>query len=225
MLRSMKPMKLLVAVLAACIYVCGAAAAVPAKKHTSAGMRAAKASLLTLEDLGKGWIATKSGSTGLQLACNGYKPSGKGIAEIGSASSPNFTGGSTGPFVVQLTSVVASTQQASTLWSRAVKPGLITCVAQTLQTITSRGIHVAITSQGALQISNVADRTAGYQVAATLSSKKQKLKTYFDVVLVESGPTIYEITFSSLVRPVPASFERGVALIIARRIGGSGPAA
>jgi hypothetical protein len=106
-----------------------------------------------------------------------------------------------------------------------VRPGLITCVAQTLKTITTRGIRVAITSQGALPISNVADRTAGYRVAATLSSKKQKLKTYFDVVLVESGSTIYEITFSSLVSPVPANFERGVALIIAKRVGGTGPAA
>ena len=221
----MTRMRLLVAAMAACFCASGAAAAVPAKKHTPSGMTAAKSSLLTLKDLGKGWTATKAGSTGLQLSCTGYQPSGKGIVEIGSASSPNFTGGSTGPFLVQLASVFANTREAGTLWTRAVRPGLITCVAQTLKTITTRGIRVAITSQGALPISNVADRTAGYRVAATLSSKKQKLKTYFDVVLVESGSTIYEITFSSLVSPVPANFERGVALIIAKRLGGTGPAA
>ena len=218
-------MKLLVASVVACICASGAAAALPAKKHTTAGTTAAKSSLLTLKDLGKGWTAAKTASTGLQLACPGYQPSGKGILEIGSASSPNFNGGSSGPFLIQLTSVFASSKQATTLWNRAVRPGLITCVTQTLETITTKGIKVAITSQGALPIANVADKTTAYRVAATLRSKTQKLKTYLDVVLVKSGATIYGITFSSLVRPIPANFEHGVALIIARHLNGKGPAA
>ena len=213
-------MKLPIAALIAGICVSAASAAAPAMKHTSAGTTVAKASLLTLKDLGKGWTASGAGLTSLQFSCNGYQPNAKGLVEIGSASSSNFTGGTGGPFIAQVTSVLRGAQQANVLWTRAVKPGLITCVAQSLETITSRGIKVKILSQGALPISNVADRTAGYRVAATLSSKKQKLKTYFDVVLVQSGQTITEVTFSSLVSPVPKNFEHAVALIVARRLGG-----
>jgi hypothetical protein len=216
--------KLLLAAAVAGVWVTTASAAVPALKHTSAGTAAAKGSLLTLKDLGKGWTAIGSGPPSLQLACNGYQPSVRGLVEIGSASSPNFSGGNGGPFVSQVTSVLAGARQASNLWSHAVKPGLISCVAQSLESITSRGIKVKILAQGALKIPNVADRTAAYRVSATLSSSKQTIKTYFDIVLVESGQTITEVTFSSLVNPVPANFEHGVAVIIARRLG-SGPAA
>ena len=57
------------------------------------------------------------------------------------------------------------------------------------------------------------------------AARRWGVKTFFDVVLVQSGATIYEITFSSLVSPIPSSFEHGVPLIISRRIPRRRPAA
>jgi hypothetical protein len=208
------------------IYAGAAAAGIPALKHTPAGMKTAVSSLLTLKDLGRGWTAQKAtSSTGIRLSCNGFPVSGAGVVEIGSAESPSFKGGTTGPFVLQQTSVYETTKDANTWWNRGVKPGLITCVAQSLAPLAAQGIKVTITSQGKLPMASVGDRLAAYRVVATLSTTNGKRKTYFDVVLVQSGRTITEVSYSSLVKPVPANFEHAVALIFARRSGSAGPAA
>jgi hypothetical protein len=194
------------------------AANTPTAKHTGAGTSTANASLITLKVLGKGWTATKSTAGGLQVTCKGYQPSMQGLTETGAATSPSFSGGTGGPFIVQLTSVFKSAGQASALWNRAVKPGLIACVTQTLETVTAKGIKVTVSSQGPLKLAKVLPMTAAYRVVATLASKKQKLKTYFDVILVASGETVSEITISSFVSSVPANFEHALALIVAHNI-------
>jgi hypothetical protein len=196
----------------------------PAQQHTGAGTREAKASLITLRDLGTPWKATGPGPARLRLSCAGFHPSPKGLAEIGSASSPNFAAGSSGPFIAQTTSVLARSGQARILWSRAVRPELVRCVTQSLRAIAANGIKVDIVSQRSIPIANVAEQTAAYRVSANLGTSKEKLKTYFDVVLVQSGRTITELTFSSLAVPLPVKVEHGVALLVARRLG-EGPIA
>jgi hypothetical protein len=205
----------LVLLVAVCggILAASAAAAGPTVKHTARGNAAAKASLITLADLGSGWkAATNTGSIGLQLNCSGYAPSGKGIVETGSASSPDFTGGAGGPFILQVTSVYAK---------RGVRPGLVRCASQTLETITAKGIQVKILSQGALPVTPVGSLTAGYRVVADLYSAKTKktLKTYFDVVLVGRGKMLSEITISTFGSAVPAKVEYALATIAYRQSG------
>ena len=210
------------AVATAAVLAGTASAAGPKVAHTATGNARAGKSIVSGK-IYKGWTATKSTSKGVNLSCPGYVPSGSGVVEIGSAGSPNYASTSEGPFVLQQTSVYATAGQASTLWSRAVKAGLIACVAQSLDTIKSKGITVKLASEGALKVTSVGDKTAGYRVAATLSSAKQKaLKTYFDVVLVQVGNAITEFTFSSLVSPVPAKVEYAFALLAARNLGASG---
>jgi hypothetical protein len=196
------------------------AATAPAKKHTKAGNSAAKSSLITVKDLGKGWTAGSTGTPGLQLSCSGHRPNAKGIVERGVAGSPSFSSSQVGPFLSQTTSVYGSAKQAATVWKRAVTPGLIACVAQTVEAIRAQGVDVAITSKGNLPLSKVTSMTAGYRVVATLSSPKVKYKRklYFDVVLVGQGSTLSEITFSSFESPVPAKVEHALALLVAHHI-------
>ena len=73
-----------------------------------------------------------------------------------------FAGGQLGPFLSQTTSVYESPQEASAYWKRAVQPGLITCVTQTVQAIARSGVKVKITKQGSLAI----PKTAASLVAA-----------------------------------------------------------
>jgi hypothetical protein len=213
--------KLLAAAALALALAATAVAADPAAKHTSAGNSAAKASLLTLKDLGQGWQAGQTGTPGLHLSCPGYRPSGKGIVETGVAGSPAFANSQSGPFVSQTASVYASSSQAAAYWNRAVKAGLIACVTQTVETIGARGVKVKITSQGGLPISKPTSMTAGYRVVATLSSKTAGSHTlYFDVIVVGKGKTLTEITLSSLIAPIPAKVENALALVVAHHIGG-----
>jgi hypothetical protein len=214
-------MKLPAILLAAAVLAGPAAAAAPPARHTAGGTAAAKASLLELSDLGKAWTAGARGAPGIQLACKGWAPSGKGIVETGAAGSPSFAGTQVGPFVSQTTSVYASPKQASSYWARAVRPGLVACVVQTVDAIEAQGIQVKVLSKGALPVSKVSSLTAGYRVVANLTAPgKTPRKLYFDVVLVGRGNTLSELSMTSFVAPVPAKVENALAKLVASRIGG-----
>jgi hypothetical protein len=214
-------MKLPVVLLATAVLAAPAGAAAPSAQHTAVGTTAAKGSLLTLSDLGKGWQAGATGTPGLHLSCKGWSPSAKGIVETGAAGSPSFAATQVGPFLSQTTSVYASSKQASTYWARAVQPGLVACVVQTVAALEGRGIHVKVVSKGALPVSKASNLTAGYRVVASLTSPgKTPRKLYFDVVLVGRGNTLSELSMTSFVAPVPARVEAALAKLVASRIGG-----
>jgi hypothetical protein len=216
----MHAMKLAAAVFTAALLAGPAAAAAPAAQHTTAGTAAAKASLLTNADLGKAWTAGATGTPGLHLACTGWSPNGKGIVETGAAGSPSFASSNVGPFVSQTTSVYASSKQASTYWARAVQPGLVQCVVQTVKAVEAQGIKVKVLSKGNLPVSKAGSLAAGYRVVANLTSPgKTPRRLYFDVVLVGRGNTLSELSMTSFVAPVPAKVENALAKVVASRIG------
>src|SRR5580704_2033558 len=126
-------MRLLAVTAAAALLVATAAATGPAVELTAAGNASAKASLIQLTDLGKGWASKAAPSGGLQVSCKGFQPSMKGIVETGAAGSPSFSDSPVGPFVSQTASVYASAGQASAVWNRAIQPGLIACVALSVE--------------------------------------------------------------------------------------------
>jgi hypothetical protein len=224
----MDRMKLALALMVAALTAGAAAAASapPRAEHTSAGTKLAQASLLRVGDFGKGWTQTANGSSsGLNLSCSGFTPKQNDLVEIGTATSPNFKGSTVGPFVVQKTSVYATPKTAATLWKRTVKPRLADCVAQSLQALTTRGVSVSITSRSTIPLGALADRSATYRIVATLTTNKQRLKTYFDVLLLAGSRTISELTVSQFQKPPPLKWELALAKIAARRIGAGGPAA
>jgi len=221
----MRPLFVLIA--AGVLAGAAAAANVPRAAHTDAGTKAADATLLRLSDLGSGWTAQeqKGSTVGVNFACTAFNPRQRDLTEIGTASSPNFKVGDIGPFVVQKTSVFRSPAMVRTLWRRAVKPRLADCVAQTLQALGSRGVKVRVTSRSTLGLGAYADRSAAYRVVATLTTKERRLKTFFDVILLASGPKVTQITVSQFQKAPALKWEQGLAGIAARRLGAGGPAA
>lgn len=207
---------------AAVLAASAAAAATPTFERTTAGDAAATASLLTSTDLSKadGWSAVAQGTNaGFDFSCSGWDPSPAGITEIGAASSPDYSAG--GVQVLQMTNVYATTAQASTLWTRAVRSGLTRCVVETLEGVTQQGIDVRLLSEGPLRVEKVGSMTAGFRVVADLYYPKSKktLETYFDVIVVGRAGTLSEITLSSFEAAVPAKVEYALALIVYHRIG------
>jgi hypothetical protein len=197
----------------ACTATGAATAAGPASNHTAVGTAAAKASLLTLADLGKGWTSKAGKTSGIQVRCTGYQPSGKGIVETGIASTPTFSAGGAGPFVVQETSEYATAAQASEYWMHAVTARLVTCARQSLSSLSSRGIELKVVSAGPLAVTKVEPMTAGFRVVATLSSATQKnLKTYLAWIFVGHGAGVTQIVVSSF-QIVPVKYEYALALI------------
>jgi len=197
------------------------AAAAPAMKHTAADTTLAKASLVKVADFGKGWTGKAGPQVGVVLGCTGFRPSGKGIVETGAASSPAISHGTVGPFVLQKTSVYATTAEANTYWQRAVTPHLTTCVAGVLQGVAARGVKVTITKQGTLPFSTSLAHTAAYRVVGLLGP--HKYKNYVDVIVLGRGRMLTVIEITSFQQP-PTSLEKGLAAIVPARMNG-GPGA
>ncbi len=214
-------MRVLLAFLAAATLVGVAAAAGPSQRRTAAGNAAR-------EGLAADRVARRQGLDGLE-APERRPPAlllGLGAErrrhrrDRRCASLPSLS--QAGVIIGQMTSVYASARQADTFWQRAVKPGLLRCVREALETVSSvpnEKITVKIVSQGPLTITKVGPYTAAYRVVADLTSTKRKLKTYFDVILVGRAATLSEITVSSFVDPVPAAVEHALAKIVYRQIG------
>jgi hypothetical protein len=193
------------------------AAGAPAHHHTAAGTKAARATLLTRTDVGKGWTAAAPTSQqGVALTCPGHSPRGTGVVEVGAASSPAFSPAPTGPFVQQNTSVYASAAQAGAWWRRAVTPSLARCASETFAALGARGVKVGGVRSGKLEVSTVLPHTATYRINATANGKK----LYFDLIVLGSGNTITAVTITSFVQPVSAKYESALAALIVRRLGG-----
>jgi hypothetical protein len=200
-----------------------AAATNPQVAHTAAGTKLAQTSLLRLGDFGTGWTqeAATGPTTGLNFACPGVTPKQNDVVEIGAADSPAFKATAVGPAVQQRTSAYENPKAAATLWQRGVKPRLMDCVAQTVETVKSRGIGVTINDREMLKLGAIGDGSVGYRIVATLVGK-QRLKTYFDVVVLRGGQTITQLTISAYQKPPPLKWEIALTKIAARRIGAAG---
>jgi hypothetical protein len=222
-------MKALVLVAAAAGVAAAVAAAAPGPRavHTSEGTKLAKSSLLHVSDLGSGWTAEKvSGSpTGINFSCQGFAPKQQDLVEIGTATSPNFKASAIGPFVVQKTSVYEDANTVNTLWRRAVKPRLVECVAQSLERLRDRGVQVTINSKDTIPIGAMAQHSAAFRVVATLTTSKQRLKTYYDVIFLASRRAITKLEISQFQKPPPLQSEQALSRIAARRLGAGGPVA
>jgi hypothetical protein len=209
-------------VLLSALLAAGAVAG-PVIRHTSADTRIAQASLLKSSDFTKGWSGTATPQTGAQLSCSGHAVNGAGVVETGAATSPNFSYGTTGPFVSQNTSVYATSAQANTYWRRAVTPQLATCVSGVLRALAARGIKVTITSQGKLPLTTSLSHTAAYRAVGTVG--KNKLTYYVDVVVLGEGKAITSLAIISIQNPTSAKVEKALATLVATRLSGGAGAA
>jgi hypothetical protein len=77
-------------------------------------------------------------------------------------------------------------------------------------------VKVSVVSQGTLPMSTALPHTAAFRVVAKANGKK----LYFDLIVLGTGRTITGVTVSSFVQPVPARYERALAVVVARKLGG-----
>ena len=202
-----------------------ALAASPAVKHTKAGNAKAAASILTKKNLGSVWTATKSNASGVHFTCTGFSPSGKGITETGAAGSPAYSTSAPYAGITQTTSVFGSAKQASRLWSRAMKPGLFTCLSNIVGALKSRGITTKVSGEARLAGGKTLGAPyTGFRITLTSVKPVAGRKIIFDVVFVRFGAAISEITFTSFTSPIPAKVQQAITTLVAHNLGARGSA-
>lgn len=193
-------------------------AAVPGVHHTPAGMAAARRALLRRADLGPGWSTGTTPKKVGTLACRSPTHL-SGVVETGSAVSPTYRAGSSGPFVSSSAFVYSSAHGAAQFFGEIAKPSALTCLALSLTSGSSNGgVIFTVRSQQVLPVPHVGVAAAAYRVVGRANVTAQKVTVYADVVLLQRGTTISQISFAGFVAPVRAAIEDRLARAAAARL-------
>jgi hypothetical protein len=195
----------------------GTAAGAVTSHPTPAGNALARGLLLRRGDFGRGWTSTPAPKRAPGLTCPAFSPALSGVVQTGSAISPTFQAGSTGPFVSQTAYAYASASEEETVWREVARRALLRCVAASLVRST-RGVHFSVRSKRLLALPSLPVHAMGYRVFGTASIPNQTVNVYLDVVLLGGGTTVTELSISSFLAPVARSFELRLARIAAGRV-------
>lgn len=181
-------------------------------------MALARASLISGRDFGSGWNSSPAPKTVPALTCPAFDPSFGKAVETGAAASRRYENSDAGPFVSESTHVFETAGQAAKVASRVMRPGLIRCVRSSLTGGSGQGVTYEISRAHALSVPKLGARDAGYRVAGSASQPYQVVNVYLDLVVIQAGQTVTELSFASLLQAPSSGFEQRVARLVARRI-------
>jgi hypothetical protein len=202
------------ALLAALVVV----AATPGVHHTPAGMSAAHRSLIVRADLGPGWKAGATPKKPGALACRA-PTSVKSVVETGVAVSPTYSASGSGPFVSGSAFVYDTAAGAARFFEQIAKPNALYCLAQSIATGKSTaGVTFVVTRRQTLSAPRVGVSAAAYRVVGRATTTAQKVTVYADVILLQRGSRIVELSFASFLAPVPPATETRIARAAASRL-------
>jgi hypothetical protein len=188
--------------------------------RTATGNKLARDVLVRRADLGSSWSQTPAPAHVPPLTCPAFDPAINGVTETGTAASPTFGHGSSGPFVSADAYVYATAGQATTVWSRVVRPALRRCVAEGLRSASGNGTKFRVTTSDLLALPPLGIRRAGYRIAGTATRTDQSANVFLDALVLSAGRRLVAVTISSFFSPPTRKFELRVARIVAHRLQG-----
>lgn len=193
-------------------------ATAPGVHHTAAGMALAHRLLVVRADLGPGWKAGTTPKKAGTLACRA-PTSIKGVLETGVAVSPLYSAADSGPFASSSVFVYDSAAGAAKYFQQIAKPSALPCLALSVANGTSTaGVTFTVTRRQTLTAPRVGAVSAAYRVVGRASVSAQKVTVYADVVLLQRGSAIVELSFASFSAPVPFATETRIARAAAARL-------
>lgn len=190
----------------------------PQERHTAADMARARSVLLKRSDLTAGWTATRQDdSSDDDVECSQMDIDESHLVETGSAESPRFN---YGPLlaVSQGAAVYRTAREAIVSWNLLVRPQLAACMSEVLDGMEVSGVRFDVIRSSRVPFPTVAPKTAAYRLRATLTVEGMALPVQVDWVFLGHGRTLTSIFFMGTKDPVPASFEREVAGVVAERL-------
>jgi hypothetical protein len=213
-----------VAALGAALIACAAAAASaaapksPRLPGTAAGRALARHALISRSSLGAGFSESPAPRSLPDLTCAAFHPALPGVVKTGTAISPTFSGGDSGPFVSQSAYAFATAAQQAEVWHKVIARGLLRCVRDSLQAGTTRSVRLRATKAELLSAPRVTRQSAAYRVTGTATTTGQVVDVYLDMLVVGRGPVITTISITSFSDPVSSGFEAQLAGAALRRL-------
>lgn len=193
-------------------------AATPGVHHTAAGTAAAHRALVHRADLGAGWVAGATPKKAGTLTC-GTTAAPKGVVETGAAVSPTYQLSAAGPFLSESVYVYSSAAGAGKLFARVGGQTALTCLAQSfLGADPNKQVAFTAGKEQTLRAPKVNGHAVAYRVRGQALVTSQKVTVYVDLVLIQRGSAISELSFASFSTPPAASVEARVARAAANRL-------
>ena len=205
------------AALAAAVVAVSATAAPPKLQYTAAGIAAAKGVALRVSDFPAGWKASKGGGSGADVTCPSFDPDQSDLTTVGHADSGFESADGLGN-IASVAGIFKSASQAQTSWNRLVKPPLLGCMAQFLESSATKGTTIKVTSKGPLALSVPGKRKAAYRIVADVTAGTDRAKVYLDLILQGGGPADSVLIVTSVLRAPSASLESKLAQAVGGRL-------
>lgn len=214
------PRALVVFVLAG-IAAASAAAAdplLPRERHTKADLAKARVAMLVARDLGAGWKGERSNEPERPLRCKTFRVDEHDLVETGEAESPGFARGV--QIVGTSASVYETTAMTTTLWRRAIRPGLAACLAEdAVRHLSEPNFVVKRKSAARVAFPNVASSTAAYHLVLTVTDETgSALPLHLDYVLLRTDRTVVNLQAIAFLAPFPKAELRRLAGLVGRRM-------
>lgn len=233
--------------LAVALLVVGSATAAgnePVARHSAGDMKRARALVLGLTDLGRGWVSERKGTSApgtdaaAALRCAGYDPDLSGVVETGSAAGGSFSfdDGSAFYSVGSAATVLETPEMTTLTWDRSIRPAIVSCFRSAfvrgLQLGASKGKQAApkVRFGRTVVFRPKADTTrrVGFRLAASIvfpEKGSMPLPVVIAVVFLSEGRHLSFATIASLGDTPPPTLERAVTSRLAARIASRRPSA
>jgi hypothetical protein len=137
--------------------------------------------------------------------------------ETGSAASPTYGAGVAGPFVTEDAFVYSTVTGAQRFWQHAVGKQTVACAAKSVAAASTKDVTFKVTHSSNLPAPAGA-RSSAYRVVGQAVTQAQTVTVYVDVVLVQRGNAIAEVSFASFSTPFSHSTEQRIARAAAARL-------
>jgi len=220
-----RPSLLLVLVLFAVLAGSATAAATkagdPQKRHNAADQSWAERMRIQRSDLGAGdWRVEQHSDddSGLPKQCK--DPNLSDLVETGSAEKPDFT--RSGSTVSSGSIVFQSERQLRTAFARLARQPLSSCFITALKQEARRsGMRIRVASLGTIRTGNLAPLSKTGRVDLVLTVQGVTVKGHFSYYLLGHGRASVMLVVSSFqrpLRPIPASLERHLVTVAAKRL-------
>jgi hypothetical protein len=191
----------------------------PRKALTSQGQAIARSIVLKKSDLSTGFVAHKSSGGPHPTGADCAAVSESDLTVTGDASSPDFSVDALGLAVGSSASVYKTMRDSDTAWRRAGTPAAVQCFADLVRLSAPKGAALRIVSAKRIRFPQVGSKAIAYRVVATMKlARGQKVRAYFDAVVLQRGPVQAALVVTALASPVSLEQERGLAAVLVDRM-------
>lgn len=191
----------------------------PQERFTAADQAKAKAMLLTRGDLLSGWKKAPPSPDDEDVTCAAFDPDLSDLV-LTADQEVEFEHAQASASVYSYASLFKTPAQASTAWSRVMKPALTRCLSQVIRDAVGPKVKVTFSKLARVPFPKLAPRVYALEVNCTISSAEtgKSMAISMDVVQLGRGRAEVSLMTIAVGKGIPNEDVRVLARVLAKRL-------